>query len=326
MAKRKFKVVITQRMPEQGIKLLNKRKFNLIYRNEDSKCPRSWLEKNLPNCDAVWITVNELVDKEFLDWAGNRLRIISTLAVGYDKIDLKEATERNIIVTNTPDILSDAVADYTWALMLNLARRVKEADTFVRDNRWKEAFIPLRITGTSVKNKTLGILGYGRIGKEIAFRSLGFGMRIIYNNRDTPVFNPISKASAVSLTQLFTESDFLVISTSLNDESYHLVDIEKLSLMKPTSFLVNIARGQVVVEEDLLQILVNKQIAGAALDVFDTEPLSINSGFCDLDNVLLSPHMASEDRETRDEMAKLCASSIMIVLIEKGMPRKNRVI
>ena len=238
------------------------------------------------------------------------LKIISNMAVGYDNIDLAEATRRGIAITNTPGVLSDATADLTWALLLAVVRRVVEGDHIVRSGAF-QGWDPLFLLGWDLKGKTLGIVGAGRIGTAVAERSLGWKMRILYVNRKRNNFlEEKLGAQKVDLPTLLKESDFITLHVPLTPETHHLIGQKELQLMKPTAFLINTARGPVVDEKALYQALKEKRIAGAALDVFENEP-HITPGLADLPNVVLTPHIGSATVETRNRMAEMAAQNLI---------------
>ena len=245
--------------------------------------------------------------------AAPRLRIVAVAAVGYNIVDVAAATRRGILVTNTPGVLTDTTADMAWALMLGVARRVPESDRFVRAGKWTGVYWS-QLMGTDVHGGTLGIIGLGRIGQAIARRAQGFGMRVLYHKR-TPDPEAARGVGAEYRTkaELLRESDFVVLSIPLTPETRHLIGAAQLALMKPTAFLVNVARGPVVDEAALVEALRAKRIAGAGLDVFEDEP-KLHPGLLGLENLALTPHIGSASGATRRRMATRAAENCIAAL------------
>jgi lactate dehydrogenase-like 2-hydroxyacid dehydrogenase len=245
--------------------------------------------------------------------AAPRLRIVAVAAVGYNIVDVAAATRRGILVTNTPGVLTDTTADMAWALMLGVARRVPESDRFVRAGKWTGVYWS-QLMGTDVHGGTLGIIGLGRIGQAIARRAQGFGMRVLYHKR-TPDPEAARSVGAEYRTkaELLRESDFVVLSIPLTPETRHLIGAAELALMKPTAFLVNVARGPVVDEAALVEALRANRIAGAGLDVFEDEP-KLHPGLLGLENLALTPHIGSASGATRRRMATRAAENCIAAL------------
>jgi glyoxylate reductase len=245
--------------------------------------------------------------------AARRLRIVAVAAVGYNIVDVAAATRRGILVTNTPGVLTDTTADMAWALMLGVARRVPESDRFVRAGKWTGVYWS-QLMGTDVHGGTLGIIGLGRIGQAIARRAQGFGMRVLYHKR-TPDPEAARSVGAEYRTkaELLRESDFVVLSIPLTPETRHLIGAAELALMKPTAFLVNVARGPVVDEAALVEALRANRIAGAGLDVFEDEP-KLHPGLLGLENLALTPHIGSASGATRRRMATRAAENCIAAL------------
>lgn len=308
----KPKVFITRRIPENGIEML-KEHFEVEVWKYEHEIPREVLLEKVRDVDAVVTMVSEKVDRELFDNAP-RLRIVANYAVGYDNIDVDEATKRGIYVTNTPDVLTNATADFAWTLLLATARRLVEADNFVRSGEWKRkgiAWHPLMFLGQDVYGKTIGIVGFGRIGQAVARRAKGFGMRIIYNARSRkPDVERELGAEFRPLEELLRESDFVVLAVPLTKETHHMINEERLRLMKPTAILVNIARGKVVDTRALIKALREGWIAGAGLDVFEEEPY-YNEELFSLKNVVLAPHLGSATYGAREGMAELVARNLI---------------
>jgi glyoxylate reductase len=264
--------------------------------------------------DAILCMLSDKIDREVMEAAGPQLKIISSYSTGFEHIDVAEATKRGIHVTYTADILAEATADLTFALILACARNVVAGDRIVRQKKWQVGWMPDLLLGQNVHRATIGIVGLGRIGSAVTRRAKGFGMEILYHNRRRN-----EKAEAElgaqyrSLDGLLAQSDFVTIHTTLNDASRQLMDKERLQKMKKTAFLINTARGSVVNERDLAAALKKGTIAGAGLDVFEKEPLG-DSPLLRMKNVVLLPHIGSADRATRSKMAEVAAKNILDVL------------
>lgn len=255
--------------------------------------------------------VGDIIDSEVMDSSPN-LKIIANYGAGYDNIDIPAATERGIMVTNTPGVLSEAVAEFTWCLLLCVARRAPEADSFVRAGRYK-ASGPRFFLGREVGGKTLGIIGAGRIGTSVIRKAAAFNMQILYCDLLEKKNLEKIGAKKTELDYLLEHSDFVSIHTSLIGESIHLMGRRELALMKKSSYLINTSRGKVVDEVALVEALKKKQIAGAALDVYENEP-EVTKELLDMRNVVLTPHIGSATRETRDKMAIMVAENCTAAL------------
>ena len=271
--------------------------------------PRAELLKRVADKDALVCLLNDKIDAELLT-AGPQLRIVATVSVGYDNIDVPACTARKVIATNTPGVLDDTTADLAWALMLAIARRLVEGDAWVRSGNWR-GFSMDHLLGADVYGKTLGIIGFGRIGRCVAKRGLGFGMRVLYSgSKRAPVdVEKELNAEFVEQDRLFNESDFVSLHVPLNPQTRHLISKENLEKMKRTAFLINTSRGPVVDEEALAEALENKIIAGAALDVFEHEP-KINPKLMARRDAILAPHIGSATVETRTRMMVLAAQNV----------------
>jgi len=257
--------------------------------------------------------LTDTIDEEILN-AAPSLKVVSNVAVGYNNIDVAACTRRGVVVTNTPGVLTETTADFTWALLLAVARRVVEGDRYVRSGQFKEWQL-LFLLGTDVHGKTLGILGFGRIGQAVARRARGFGMRLLYYDpqRVDRVVEDELGARYVDKAALLRESDFLTIHALLTPETHHLIGANELRAMKPTAFLINAARGPIVHEEALVQALREGWIAGAGLDVYEEEP-TVHPGLLEAKNAVLAPHIASASRETRTKMALMAVENCLAVL------------
>ena len=289
---------------------------------DDTPMTRDELMGRLPGAHALICQLTQQVDAGVLA-AGSELRIVANVAVGFDNIDIPEATTRGIAVTNTPGALDDTTADFVWALMLGISRRVAEADRLVRGGEWK-GWDLMQMLGHDVTGRTLGIFGLGRIGRGVAERAQGFRVRVLYNNR-TRLPQQEERALNVEWTEkdtLLAESDFVVLQVLLTGETKHFIGAEEFGRMKQSAILINASRGPVVDEAALVAALRAGDIAGAALDVFEDEP-RIHPGLLELPNVLLAPHIASASVDTRTRMAMMAAENVVAVL--KGEQPPNLV-
>lgn len=317
----KPRVFVTREIPERGLKKIEE-KFEVEVWGEYTPPPRSVLLEKSRSVDALVTLLTDKVDEELLSKAEN-LRIIAQYAVGYDNIDLEAATRHGVYVTNTPGVLTEAVADFTWALILAVTRRIVEADEYVKSGEWertKTGWHPMMMLGFEVNGATLGIIGLGRIGQAVARRAKGFNMRILYY--DVTSRTEVEKelgVERVDLETLLRESDIVSIHVPLTPETEHLISERELKMMKNTAFLVNTARGPIVDTKALVKALEEKWIAGAALDVHEQEPLPKNHPITKFKNVVLAPHAASATLETRSRMAELVAENL-IAFLEKRVP------
>ncbi len=274
---------------------------------------RSELLEAVEGVSAVLSTVTEKMDAEVMDAAGEDLKVIANMAVGYDNVDVDAATERNIVVANTPGVLDETTADTAFMLLLAAARRLGEGERMLRAGKW-DAWGPKQLIGPDVFGKKLGIVGFGRIGQAVAKRARGFGMGIFYNARSRKKdAEKELDARRLDLDELLRECDFVSVHTPLSDETHHLVGERELSLMKPEAVLVNTSRGPVVDEAALADALESKRIFAAGLDVYEEEP-SVHPRLLELENVVLAPHIGSASIETRGKMAELAAKNIAAVL------------
>ncbi len=307
------KVLVTREIPERGLSKIREF-FEVDLWTDEAPPPKDVILERIRDKDALVSLLTDPIDEEVFD-AAPKLRIVSQYAVGYDNIKVEEATKRGIYVTNTPGVLTETVADFTFALMLAVARRVVEADRYVREGKWKVGWHPLMMVGTDVYGATLGIVGLGRIGSAVARRAKGFNMRVIYYDvvRREDLERELG-IEYVSLDRLLEESDYVSLHTPLTPQTYHLIGEEQLKKMKRTAFLINTARGKVVDQKALYKALKEGWIAGAGLDVFEQEPISPDDPLLELDNVVLAPHAASASYETRSRMAEMVADNLIAFL------------
>ncbi len=308
----KKRVYITRRIPEIGISLLEQ-KYHVEVFSENRPIDRDLLIKKIKECDALISLLSDKIDDEVLGIA-KKLKIIANYAVGYDNIDINAAHRRKIMVTNTPDVLTNATAEIAFALLIVLTRRIIEADRFTREGKYI-GWDPMLLLGDELKGKTLGIIGLGRIGQDMALKCQAFGMKTVYYNRK-PVDRETEKrlsATYTTLNELLQESDVISIHTPLTDQTHHLMNEETLGRMKTGSYLINTSRGEMIDEKALVHALQTGKIRGAGLDVYEFEP-KITQELLDMDNVVLLPHIGSATKETRNRMSETVARNVIAAL------------
>ncbi len=313
-------VYITRLLPAPIMAAIRERYRLLVEPAEEAIPTTEELRSGFAQADAVVCMLSDSIDADLLSHT-TKLKIVANYAVGYNNIDLAAAKARGIVVTNTPDVLTDATADLAWALMLSVARRVVEGDRWVRTGTWR-GWAPTQLLGADLAGKTLGIIGMGRIGQAVAQRAQGFRMRVLYESRRTVAPPSGLLWEHCPLDQLLAEADFVSLHVPLTESTRHLIGARELSRMKPTAILINTARGPVVDEEALVAALKAGVIAGAGLDVYEQEPL-VHPGLVELPNVVLLPHVGSGTLETRIRMGKICLDNIEAVL--NGRPAPNQV-
>lgn len=311
------KIYITRKIPENGVNLLKEKGHNVVINPEDKILPREELiaALNGQNYDAVLCLLTDKIDDGIFEAAGKNCKIFANYAVGFDNIDLLSAKSRKIIITNTPDVLTETVAEHTFALILSISHRIAEADKFTKEGKYT-GWAPMLLLGSDFSRKTLGIIGIGRIGSLTAKHSFyGFDAKIIYydTKRNSDFENEFKAEYKESLDDLLKESDYVSIHVPLTPNTKHLINKKKLRLMKPNGYLINTSRGPIIDEADLVYALQNKIIKGAALDVFEYEP-NLTPGLAELPNVILTPHIASATTATREKMSALAAENIIAVL------------
>lgn len=290
--------------------------FETDYWSQRGGIPRAELLKRVSDCEALVCVITERVDEELLV-AAPKLRIVATVSVGYDHIDVAACTRRGIAVTNTPGVLDDTTADLAWALLMAVARRIVEGDTWVRSGTWNGWDLD-QLVGGDVHLKTLGIIGFGRIGQRMARRALGFDMRVVYASRrraPSELENEL-RAEFVPMDRLLAESDFVSLHVPLLPDTRHLINAASFSKMKRTAYLINTTRGPVVDEAALVEALNSAQIAGAGLDVYEHEP-KVHRGLLALKNVVLTPHIGSASVETRTKMAVMAGENVAALFAGK---------
>ncbi len=304
-------VLVTRRIPQTAIDLLRTH-FDVEANESEDAYPPAVLAQKASEKDALVTLLTDRIDAALLEGAP-RLRVVANVAVGYDNIDVAAARARNIAVTNTPEILTDATADFAFTLLLAVARRVLEADRYVRAGRFA-GWEMLGFLGGDLAGATMGIAGFGRIGRALARRAAGFGMRIIYSDayQAAPELEDEVGARFVDKATLLGASDYLSLHVPLSETTRHYIGETELAMMKRTAYLINTARGPIVDEAALARALANKQIAGAGLDVFEREP-AVEPALLPLENVVLAPHIASATHATRERMALMAAENAIAV-------------
>ena len=311
------KVLITRGIFPEVVKDLS-RACEVEHNAEDRPWAPEELARRMQGKSGVMATVMDKFDEALLAQCTG-LEVISNIAVGFNNIDVPAATRRGIRVTNTPGVLDDTTADLTWSLLMAAARRIAEADAYVRRGDWKIAFGVQYFMGQDIHHATLGIIGMGRIGSAVARRARGFDMKVLYNNRTR--LDAAEEASIgaawVERDRLLRESDFVVVMTPYSPATHHLLGAAEIAKMKPTAILVNSSRGGVVDDAALVEALRARRIAGAGLDVFEGEP-KLDPGFLALPNVVLTPHIGSSSRATRLRMCQTAAGNLRAVL--EGRP------
>jgi glyoxylate reductase len=295
-------------------------RFQLVRDPDDAVPDPSALHEGLCQADAAIVTLGDRIDGETIH-AATRLKILANYAVGYNNINLAAARQRGLVVTNTPDVLTDATADLTWALLLATARRVVEGDALIRSGRWT-GWSPTQLLGAEVSGKTLGIIGMGRIGQAVAHRAVGFRMPVRYHTRQPLAASSLSREwEHRSLRDLLVEADVVTIHVPLTSSTQHLIGARELAWMRPTAFVINTARGPIIEEWALADALKLGIIAGAGLDVYEREP-AIHSALVQLEQVVLLPHLGSATLQARVQMGLVCLKNIQAVL--DGRPAPNQ--
>lgn len=315
-----MKVFVTRQIPEAGIKMLREKGYDVEVSDFDGVLPREKLLEKVKGADAILSLLTDKINAEIFDAAGPQLKIVANYAVGYDNLDLEAAKKRGVMMTNTPEVLTESVAEHTIALMFTIARRIVESDQFMRDGKYV-SWAPLLFLGNDLVGKILGLIGLGRIGTAVAKRMHdGFDMKIIYY--DVKRNEELEKQYHLeykNLDDLLKESDFISIHVPLLAATKHLIGESQLKMMKKTAYLINTSRGPVIDEKALVKALKSGEIKGAALDVYENEP-KMAPGLAELPNTVLTPHTASATEETRAKMSELAAENIIAALEGKTPP------
>lgn len=325
-----MKIFVTRAIPDEGINALKEKNYEVVVSPHDRVLSKEELIGELKGgqYDAVLCLLTDTIDSEVLDAVGAQCKIFANYAVGFNNIDVAAAQEREILISNTPGILTETVAEHTFALMLSIAHRVAEADRFTRAGKY-DGWAPMMMLGSDISHKAIGIVGLGRIGSRVAHHAaFGFDMSVLYYDikrneefeKETGVDSTGSPRAVFheNVDDVFREADFISIHVPLLDSTRHLVDAKRLGMMKKTAYLVNTSRGPVIDEKALVEALTQGTIRGAALDVFEEEP-ALAPGLAELENVILTPHIASATEETRQKMSLLAAENI-IAALEGGTP------
>lgn len=305
-------VFVTRALPPPGLDMLREH-YEVEVNPYDRVLYKEEIIAGVNDRDALLCLLTDKIDRDIIE-AGENLKIISNYAVGYNNIDVASATERGIIVTNTPGVLSETTADLVWALLMATARRIPEGDRFMREGRFR-GWAPELMLGSDVYGKTLGIIGLGRIGQLVARRARGFNMKVLYNNRRRKLnLEREMGIKFAEMDELLKKSDFVSLHVPLTPETQGLIGERELGLMKPTAVLINTSRGTVVDEPALIRTLKEGRIRGAGLDVFWGEPTDLNPELYELENAVLAPHMGSASHETRSKMAGMAAQAVIDAL------------
>lgn len=312
-----FRVFVTGEIPEVGLEKL-KEFCEVEINREIYPLPKKRMIEKLKDKNALCCTGHDVIDREVITSTPS-LKVISTFAVGYDNIDLLAATEKGILVTNTPGVLNQAVVELTLGLMFCVARRIVEADKYIRSRGFEEGYKLNLFIGVELKGKTLGIVGAGKIGSEVALRAKTLGMEAIYYDLVSNKFLEEQGVKRTELEYLLKKADFVSIHVPLTENTRHLIGEKEIGLMKKTAYLINTSRGPVVDEKALIKFLRERKIAGAALDVFENEPF-IPDGLMKLENIVLTPHIGSASQEARDKMSLLVAENCLAALQGKVPP------
>lgn len=313
----KKRVFLTRTLHEFALKELRK-KYQIEIHSGKIPIPKNVLKNKIKTIDGLICFPYDKIDKKMMDLAAN-LKVISTYSVGFDHIDISHAIKKKIRVGYTPEVLTDATADLAFTLILDVMRRVSEGDKIIRSGKWRQIYGAYDYVGIDLQGKTLGILGMGRIGSTLAKRVKAFDMKIIYHSRKR-----VSKSKEkvlgikyVSQEKLFMQSDIISIHVPHTEQTDALFDSKVFKKMKKSAFLINTARGKIIKEKDLVSALKKKTIAGAGLDVFESEPIGKNHPLTKIPNVVLAPHIGSSTKETREQMAKITVKNLNLGLSGK---------
>ena len=314
------RVFVTRIIPDAGLDRV-RAACDVHLWEDDLPPPREELLRRAAGMDGLLTLLTDRVDDELLDAAGPQLKVVSNFAVGFDNIDVPALTRRKIPAGNTPGVLTETTADLAFALLMAAARRIPESVEYVRQDRWK-TWGPMLLMGVDINNATLWIVGFGRIGREMARRGRGFGMTILYHDVHPATSEDEAELGArrVEMDELLRESDFISLHVNLTDETNHLIDADALRAMKPTAVLVNTSRGPVVDPEALAAALSHGGIFAAGLDVTEPEPLPADHPLVQLPNCVVVPHIASASRVTRDRMAEMAAANLLAGLRGERLP------
>ena len=315
------KVFLSRIIPQPGMDLLKNSEYDVDILYEEKPLSPKMLQERVKDVHGLICLLDDKIDKQLIDSAPN-LEVISNMAVGYNNIDFNYAKSKGIAVCNTPGILSQSTAELAWALLFAIARRIPESDKFMRNGKFT-GWMPLLMLGGDISGQTLGVIGSGQIGTAFALMSKGFNMRVLYSGKPNPVLDKELNAENVDQDTLIRESDFISLHVPLRPENHYLIGKREFEMMKPTAYLINTARGPVVDEKELIRVLKENRIAGAALDVYENEP-ALTSGLTDLDNVVLTPHTGSATVRVRNKLAIMAVENCLRIL--RGEPGRNRIV
>ena len=317
--KKRFNVLVTRRLHRSALDELE-RKCNVHLHSGKIPIPKKTLMNEIRDMDGLVCHPYDTIDKQVINNAKN-LKVISTFSVGFDHIDIKVAKSQKIKIGYTPEVLTNATAELTIGLILDVLRRISEGDRIIRGKKWKQIFGAYDYTGTEVSGKTIGIIGMGRIGREVAKKANGLGMNVIYHSRK-PVSKSIEnmlKAKYVPENILYKNSDIISLHVPYNHDTHHLMNSKIFKKMKKTAFLINTSRGKIVNEKQLVTALKTKQIQGAGMDVYELEPVKKNNPLLKIENVVLAPHVGSSTKETRQKMSDITARNLILGLEGKKL-------
>ncbi|MGY5855680.1 MAG: D-glycerate dehydrogenase [Candidatus Thorarchaeota archaeon] len=310
------KVFVTRKIPQEGLDMLSGRFEVSVWPSEHPPSSKEIIDE-ARNCEGLITLLSDPIDANMISQLPN-LKVIAQYAVGYDNIDINEATRRGIIVTNTPGVLTETTADLTWSLIMSTTRRIVEADQYIRGGKWNVAWGPELLLGSDIHGATLGLIGMGRIGRAVAKRAQGFNMKILFHSRshneEIAALEKLVSAQSTSLETLLRESDIVSIHVPLTSETHHMIGEVELGMMKKGAILVNTSRGQVIDQDAVYSALISGYLGGAGLDVFREEPIPKDSPLLGLTNVVLVPHIGSASNKTRTTMATMCAENIVAAL------------
>lgn len=317
-----MKVFVTRQIPEAGIKLLKDKNYEVVVSSKDGVLTKEELLEGVKGADAILSLLTDSIDDGVLAAAGPQLKVVANYAVGFNNLDIEAGKKRSVVMTNTPGVLTETVAEFTLAMIMTISKRIVEGDKFVRAGKY-QGWAPLLLLGSDLGGKTLGVVGLGRIGSSVAKKAkLGLGMEIVYYDvQPNPEFEQETGAKFMTLDDLLKNADVVSIHVPLLETTKHLINAEKLALMKESAYLVNTSRGPVIDEVALVEALRGKKIKGAALDVFEEEPV-LSPGLADLENAILTPHIASATEETRTKMSEIATQNIIAVLEGEEAPNK----
>ena len=315
------KIFLSRIIPEPGMELLKNSEFDVEILYKEKPLSPAELQNKVKDIQGLICLLDDTIDKDLID-AAPKLEVISNMAVGYNNIDYNYAKSKGIAVCNTPGILTQSTAELAWALLFAIARRIPESDSFMREGKFT-GWMPMLMLGGDISGQTLGVIGTGRIGTAFALMSKGFNMRVLYSGKPNPALDKELNAENVDQDTLIRESDFISLHVPLRPENHHMIGRQEFKMMKPTAYLINTARGPVVDEAELVRVLKEKRIAGAALDVYENEP-ALTPELDKLENVVLTPHTGSATVPVRNRLAVMAVENCLKILREQDC--ENRIV